>query len=281
MQATAFAQAAVEAICDGGEVDFLEEIIYDSSLDNYPCHKQVISEAIGTCSPITQAIMSVFEASDYMNLTFKVSNAITSNASTTQVSSYDPINHICNITITFRESYLQTATDLSIARTAIHESIHALLVYMFEENLLLDSNNEPMTGFEDFVEAYINYLGGLPSNLGVAHHELMSDFVGEMASSLQYYAAQTGNPQSYEFCKKLCWSGDIIRTPTFQSLYPEYLNPSDAINNPANVNPNYLDIINTNAAEQNNSTYSYSHPNGITYQHIPVGTPPNSSEPCN
>jgi len=108
----------------------------------------------------------------------------------------------------------------------------------------------------------------------------MSDFVGDMASSLQYYASEIGNPQSYDFCKKLCWSGDIIKTPTFQSLFPKYLNPSDEVNNPDNINPAYLDIINTNAAEQNASSYSYPHPNGTTYVHSPVGTPPNSTEPC-
>ena len=109
----------------------------------------------------------------------------------------------------------------------------------------------------------------------------MSDFVDDIATSLSLYASNNGYAHDFSFYKKLCWSGDMIATPTFQSLYPEYINPDDAVSNPTNVNPVYLDIINTNAAEQNNVTYSYSHPNGTTYEHTPKGTQPNNSEPCN
>lgn len=283
-----FAEAAVVASMDNdddgqpdGEVDWDKHIVYDSSLKNYPCHKIVIEDAIGTCSPLTQLVLDAFEANDYVNLVIKTSNAITGNATTSSVSTYDSINQNCNITITFRESYLQTATDLSIARTAIHESLHAILVYMYEENLLFSQNGVPLVGFENFVEAYANYLSGLPENLGVAHHVLMSDFIEDMATSLSAYASDNGHSNSFNFYKRLCWSGDLINTPTFQSLYPKYLVPTDATNNPANVNPDYLDIINTNAAEQNNASYSYPHPNGTTYQHSPIGNAPNSNEPCN
>jgi len=280
-QAQAFAATALVAEMEDGEVDWDEQIIYDSSLKNYPCHKIVIEDAIGTCSPLTQIVLNAFEADDYVNLIIKTSNNITGNANTSSVSSYNPVNQTCNITITFRESYLQTATDLSIARTAIHESFYAILVYMYEENLLFSQNGLPLVGFENFVEAYTDYLSGLPRNLGVAHHILMSDFIEDMATSLSAYGSDNGYSNSFNFYKRLCWSGDLINTPTFQSLYPKYLVPTDATNNPANINPDYLDIINTNAAEQNNASYSYPHPNGTTYQHSPIGNAPNSNEPCN
>lgn len=215
------------------------------------------------------------------HLIFKVSNSITGNGNTSQSSVYNPITGTCDITINIRQSYLETATDLSIARTVIHESLHAIFVYMFEEDLLTSEDGTPLEGFEDLLEAHINYLNDLPTNLGVAHHTLMSEFIDEMATSLSAYAQDNGYSNSFNFYKTLCWSGAIINTPTFQSLFPQYIDPNDALNNPGNVNPEWLNIINTNAAEQDNSTYSYAHPNGTTYTFNPVGSPPNSSEPCN
>src|SRR5690606_11541779 len=280
-QALVFAFEAIEAILEGGEVDFEENIIYDNSLNDFPCHKITIQEATGSCSLLTQLVIDAFEANDYVNLIFEASNTINSNANTTSNTVYDPTTNSCNITIKFRESYLQEATDLSIARTAIHESLHAILVYMYEEGLLESEHGLPMEGFEDFVEAYTNYMSGLPENIGMAHHELMTDFIEEMATSLSTYALENGYSNSFNFYKKLCWSGDLINTPTFQSLYPQYVVPSDEINNPTNINPDFLDIININAAEQDNTTYIYPHPNGTTYEHSPKGNPPNSDEPCN
>ena len=157
----------------------------------------------------------------------------------------------------------------------------AILVYMFEENLLQSANGTPMNGFEDFVEAYINHLSGLPVNLNKAHHELMADFIEDIASSLSVYGTSNGHSNSFDFYKKLSWSGDILKTPTYQSLYPEYLNLADATANPSNINPAHLDIVNTSAAEENNTTYEYAHPNGTTYTNSPKGTVSNTSEPCN
>ena len=282
-----FAKEAVKALMnngevDDGEVDFDDNIIYDNSLNNFHCQKLVIEEATGTCSPLTQLILDIFEANDGTNLIFKSSSTLSNvNANTSSTSNYNATTHTCDITITFRESYLQTATDLAIARTAIHESLHATLVYMFEEDLLQSANGTPMDGFEDFIEAYVNHLSGLPVNLNKVHHELMSDFIEDIASSLSVYGASNGHSNSFDFYKKLSWSGDILKTPTYQSLYPEYLNPLDATANLSNVNPAHLDIVNTNAAEENDATYNYAHPNGTTYTHSPKGKAPNTTEPCN
>ena len=86
----------------------------------------------------------IFEANDNSNLILQavevISSTNTANANTSSTSVYDPINHTCNTTIKFKASYLESATDLSIARTAIHESLHAIFVYMVEQELLQDSS---------------------------------------------------------------------------------------------------------------------------------------------
>lgn len=286
---TAFSKAAAEAICSNGEVDYEDNIIYDASFENYPCHKLVIESAVGTCSPLTQLVLDIFEANDNSNLIFEalniISNTNNANANTSSTSSYDAVNHTCNTTIKFKISYLENATDLSIARTAIHESLHAIFVYMIEEDLLLDSNGNADVGFEQLVQAYIDYKSGLPEYLGIAHHQLMSDFVDDMALSLSNYSSangynsQNGNDITLEFCKKLCWSG-LTTTQEFLTLYPKYIDPSDATNNPTNYNPEWLDIKLTIQAEIYNQQQTFLHPNGNVYDFIPKGTLPNTSVPC-
>jgi hypothetical protein len=137
-----------------------------------------------------------------------------------------------------------------------------------------------MTGYENLVEEYINYTNGLPNNIGMAHHELMTNYVESIASSLSVYGNNNGYSNSFSFYKKLSWAG-LLETPTFKSLYPKYINPDDATNNPNNINPQWLDIINTNASEQENSTYIFNHPNGNTYEYEPKGNTPNETTPCN
>lgn len=277
-EAIEFSILAIEVLIDGGEVDFEEEIIFHSTFDDFPCHKEVIREAISVCSPLTQVVLDVFEANDYVNLVFETSNTMSANASTTLFSEYDANSGACNITITFRESYLETATDLSIARTTVHESLHAILVYMYEEGLLQVDDETSLEGFEDILDAYIDYLSGLPANFGSSHHELMTEMVEDMATSLSSYGLDAGYSYPFSFYEKLCWGG-LLETDSFNTLFPELIDPSLG-NTPDNINFERYDIIYTIVSEQNNQTYNLNL-NEISYEYSPKGNAPNSSEPCN
>ncbi len=101
-----------------------------------------------------------------------------------------------------------------------------------------------------------------------------------MATSLSIYSSQNGYSNSFNYYKKMCWSG-LTETDAFLTIYPKYLDPNDEINNPTNYNPEWLDIKLTIQAEKYNSTLTFIHPNGNTYEFIPKGNPPNTNEPCN
>ena len=280
-----FAEQAALAMCGGGEVDYDENIIYDNSLNDYPCHKKIIKDAINSCSPLSQLVLNLFESNDGVNLIIKASDLgpINSgpNASTTPTSSYNSNTQTCDITITFNENYLENATDISIARTSIHESLHAILIYLFEQDLLYSPNGNIIEGFEGFVDAYINYQLGLPSNLNTAHHELLVIFVEDIAESLSFFSVEHGyNNYTFEYYKKMSWSG-LTTMDSFLLLYPQYINPDDEINNPSNYNPAWLDIRFTARAEKYNGIQNFLHPNGTDYEFIPKGTAPNETEPCN
>ncbi|WP_034060999.1 hypothetical protein [Lacinutrix jangbogonensis] len=280
-----FAEQATLAMCAGGEVDFDDNIIYDNSLNDYPCHKLIIEEAIGTCSPLTQLVLDLFESNDGSNLIIRTEDLgpanSSSNANTTSTSTYNPVTNTCDITITFNENYLDAASDISLARTAIHESLHAILIYMFEQDLLYSYDGSPMGDFEDFVNNYINYQLGLPANIGVAHHQLLVDFVEDIALSLSTYSLQNGYANNgFNYYKKMSWAG-LTTMESFLLIYPKYLDPADEANNQLNFNPEWLDIKLTIQAEKYNETQIFPHPNGFDYEFIPKGTSPNETEPCN
>lgn len=265
--------------CDGpvGVLIDEEQLIYDESLDEKPCQREIISDASSSCSPLNQVLLSIFESDNSVNLIFKSSNSIgPENANTSPISDCDS-SGVCNITITFRESYLDTASDLAIAGTTIHESMHAILVRMFENGELLSPDGDPLEGYKDLVEAYIDALSGLPANLGVPHHELLGEFIDDMATALSIYDE---NSQSFNYYKKLSWSG-LTTTDIFLAQYPAYLNPQDALNNPTNYNTEYLEIKLIIQAESFNTTQTFIHPNGNTYEFNPKGYTPNETAPCN
>lgn len=108
----------------------------------------------------------------------------------------------------------------------------------------------------------------------------MTNYVESIASSLSVYGNNNGHSNSFNYYKRLAWGG-LQNTPTFKTLYPKYINPNDETNNPNNVNPEWLNIINTIAVETENLTYIFEHPNGNTYEFNPKGNTPNATTPCN
>jgi len=276
-EASVFAQLAVKAWLEDGEVDFPNKIIYDLSFANYQCQREIISDASSSCSPIGQVLLNIFESSDDVNLLFTTSNLLPTNTNANTSSQSACNNGICEITITFNQALLQTASDLAIARTAIHESLHAILVRMYENGSLTSSDGQPLEGYENLVGAYLDHLSGLQVNINKPHHELMTEFVEDMATALSFY---DNSEQSFSFYKKLCWSG-LTTTDIFLSLYPKYLNAEDEFNNLENYNPEWLNIKLILQAERDNETVIFNHPNGNVYEFNPKGYAPNPSAPCN
>tara|TARA_R100000935_G_C2830105_1_gene164557 strand:+ start:973 stop:1992 length:1020 start_codon:yes stop_codon:yes gene_type:complete len=255
-------------------------VVNQNLIDNYPCVAKIVQEAYSVSSPLTGLVSDAFATNDGSNLNFTYSSTITPNGTTTEVSRYNARAKTCDIKITFNETYISKATELSIARTTLHESLHATLVFMFEEGVLQNDTGTPILGFESLVNEYILYLSAKPSNLGKAHHELMSDFVLDIASSLSSFGRSKGYDLPFSYYKAMSWGG-LENTLSFKTLYPKYLDPLDAINNPDNINIDYLKIVNINAAEKDNITLTYTHPDGTTYTNTSQGNVLNANLPCN
>ena len=108
------------------------------------------------------------------------------------------------ISVALNSDYLDEATDLSIARTIIHESIHALMVFGAALRL------EDSESFRAANRVLFNPDG--TSNGGEAHHEQMSlAYVDEIADLLETFAANekisTPNTPRRRYVEYLAFGG--------------------------------------------------------------------------
>ena len=117
-EANEFAKDAIDSFRNGGEVDFIYKIIIDGSLKNNPCLFGVYTQ-LGK-APTFQNYLQNFDGEfSVANLKLAASSALPSNRN---AETSPPSNYL--ITITFNVNNLNRPS-LSIARTFIHEMIHA------------------------------------------------------------------------------------------------------------------------------------------------------------
>lgn len=123
-----------------------------------------------------------------------------------------------SVRIDFNKTLLNAGTNLSIARTMIHESMHAYFLYGMART------HEP--GYADFVAA--NDLlykkdGGIVDDKQKAQHELIAKkYVEQLAGMLAFYARLNNitSPDASltidEYCKDLAWGG-LMDTKAYRS----------------------------------------------------------------
>ncbi|MDY7395721.1 hypothetical protein UMM65_10740 [Aureibaculum sp. 2210JD6-5] len=274
-EARTFIKPAANALVNRGVVDFDDKIILDKSLVEKPCQKDIVKKSYTNYSELANTITSTFSVFNQknINLTFKNENlTATGQVGRTDIYAEEIINPpyaepIYNINITFDTDFLETATDLAIAATSIHEQVHAFLVYLHETGKLLVNSTEP--GYEELIQAYAKYKADNDNiALATTQHEYMTNLVNEMRDDL-YAFVQLNNIQGVDkdYCEKLVW-GKLIGTATFQTKFPKFQEDGD-------YNPDYIEINNATLAEANNENKEYVHSNGNTYLNSPQGSPCN------
>jgi hypothetical protein len=107
---------------------------------------------------------------------------------------------------TFDVDKFSSASDLSVARTMLHESVHAYLV---------SSSFADRLGFQsDYPTLMSEYNNGKEPN--DAHHtEMVVSFIEDIAISLEQYGNLKGYSYDREFYRKLAWGG-LESTQAFQ-----------------------------------------------------------------
>ncbi|MHA7129560.1 hypothetical protein [Algoriphagus namhaensis] len=106
--------------------------------------------------------------------------------------------------ITLNDDYLDRATTLSVARTIIHETVHAyLLEHTLDRDLRLNYN---------IYDLLVTYFEKYERNWNDAHHAAMPDFILGMAVSLYNWDKKfgpTGGTLGFDYYYKMSFGGLI------------------------------------------------------------------------
>jgi hypothetical protein len=127
------------------------------------------------------------------------------------------------VTTIFDASKFQNASDLSVARTILHESIHAYLIAHFRVDPLNANKTYP-----DLVKDYaLSLYGGNANDL--QHAEFVRNFVNEIALALSEFGSNKGYNLGAQFYQDLAWgglthivnsNGTVSETTWFISTFP-------------------------------------------------------------
>ena len=114
----------------------------------------------------------------------------------------------------FNYSSFQNSTDLAIARTMIHEAVHAFLLNYF--------NNDPASAQLDYPQLFEAYL--ISQDTALVQHELMGEkFVADIAAALKAYGVSKGYNFSDEVYRDIAWGGlynETTGVSAFNKLLP-------------------------------------------------------------
>lgn len=194
------------------EVDFEEQLVLDPSLTT--CVKDIITDLkdksinlpiipeLPIDLNLSSIILDLFDNSSNHNYILKM-GALGSNLNAQTTPSGVGLNF--TYTTTLNTSFVTNATDLAIARTIIHESLHAYFEFLYQDL--------PFSSLSTKLRHHLS-VKGVTSNS--AQHLLMVQFVEAMAYSLQNW--DNNSLGSLDYYNYLAWSGDMLTTPDFALL---------------------------------------------------------------
>ncbi|MBR9854023.1 MAG: hypothetical protein GYB37_05505, partial [Algicola sp.] len=129
--------------------------------------------------------------------------------------------------ITLDDDYVNNATQLSIARTIIHESVHAYLGYILKVNRFSSLS----IGLQQY------YIANNSEDENLTHHEFMEHFVEAMSISLSIW---DNKKQAQSYYEKLAWGG--LEGTTAYEAQPNKSEIKSAITNENNGSNNALGV---------------------------------------
>jgi hypothetical protein len=109
----------------------------------------------------------------------------------------------------FNSANFTGATDLAVAKTLIHESVHAYIVAFFH------TSQDPAKTYSQLNDEWI--AAKRPDLNELHHNEMVRDFVGEIGALLKEYGISKGYNISDQYYKDLAWGG-LHETKAFKAL---------------------------------------------------------------
>ncbi|MDO4782278.1 MAG: hypothetical protein Q4A09_03555 [Capnocytophaga felis] len=231
---------------NGGGGGYVPPVKPKQVIDKFtdPCAKKILSQMRSTTGMknflkeaelhynrhnFSEMIIDLFEKSSQTHLTFQNSSN-TNNANGTTSGT----------TITLNNNYLRTATSLAIARTMIHEMVHAYL-NATHRNYPNFQNQSLWQLLDNYYQTNKSKYANDPNILNRLHHEFMGQYVDAMAVSLQQWDIRygTGSDLGFEYYKAQSYGGlfqtDVngtitTETDSFKQLVPNAKDRQDIAN---------------------------------------------------
>lgn len=174
--------------------DMFEDQIDDTNLK--PCLKTILNDLKGVSSGVGHIVTTFSGNTPGFNWEVKDAT-LTGGTGQTKVV-YDRRNK--KATTTFDSQSWLDASDLSWARTILHEGIHAYIVASFG----VDYTQAQL----DFADFWYDYQNAVYPNSNVTHHaEIVRNYVLDIAASLQEYGTNKGYTLTRQFYEDLAWGG--------------------------------------------------------------------------
>lgn len=182
---------------------------FDASIDDQglqPCMTTILAQIKGISTGQIGFIIQGF-AGQIPGYNWKLQNGNLS-PNTYGLTIMDPTH--THVLTTFNSGLFANASDLSVARTIMHESVHAYLVASFYYDQTL-----ARAAYPDIVQAY--FAKKHPDMNTIHHDEMVKGFVQQIAHGLQQYGVQRGYNLPNEFYVNMAWGG-LEGTRAFNSL---------------------------------------------------------------
>ncbi len=222
LESAEFAEFVIEALMNNNELEYEKLVQLYNDMDK-PCQGSKIQDfTIKSNTSLTNLITGIFFGNDDYNLQISdidipVNIDANANIRLPSLPIFDSDN---GIVIEFDNSYLNNATDLSIAMTSAHEFVHAYLVYLYIEGELINYDSSYTQLNSAFSIYYSNQTITNGIALGQAMHNVYDDFLDMITDSVFAYSTNNNiEGAAEEYCRKLVL-GAHQYTSTFQALSP-------------------------------------------------------------
>ena len=179
----------------------------------------ILKSSIGNLNQ-TNEIIQLLNNAD--NFDFIVKNrdfgSNQANAETSPFPVYNELTQKFEVTIEFNNNYLQNATRLSIARSFLHEIIHAYLIYAKHQR----SDESLLQGLQNYGQGTLNDF----------HHSFMPKYTASIGYSLAEWNNRFGNStiSNRDYFDLIAWGGmthqktegnSYIWSDAFDASFPE------------------------------------------------------------
>jgi hypothetical protein len=198
------------------EEDMIEERINDFDLD--PCSKTILSQLKNLQQNDISKILQRFNNVPYVyNLTYKTATPLINPLNSAETDWVRDLNDnpvLQNYLIHINPNYVNQATKIAIARTILHEMLHAHLLAIVDDIGLANSIVDP----REFPVIYNAISNNIQSNTEAIHHQQMSmKYILPLRDALKEWDNSNQPDQYYE---DLAW-GALYNTSTFNFYHPQ------------------------------------------------------------